>query len=262
MNANPLNTAVLTVASYDGPPFSGNPPETLEYFMASAKRVGIDLAYFSVSEHKSNYQSKVHNLSIELEHISPKYEYILFTDSRDCIFLKPLDAICTTFNDIGWPMVMSAQLQSQPHVDPGWVARFGRCSVGNDFPNSGLWMCRRDLLVKYLAELKRLHTLMLEGKLHSNVRVLADSDQFLWQTAYLERAIQMRVDHERRMFFTFEDQKYYLGDFVDYAKCKEPNPITTIIGTTPSIAHFPGRASQMIPWFYALLKLDQLDAMP
>lgn len=267
LNATPSNTAVATVDEYvhsaHAPAYSGAKPETVEYFYASAKRLGITTRRIqSTFEEDTNYRRKVTDVLAEIPSFGPEFEYILFADSRDCIFLKSLDAICTTFNDIGWPMVMSAQQACVPHVDPGWVSRFGTHGSGWNYPNSGLWMCQRDHLVKNLKTLERVKEQIEAGKIMSAEKSCLISDQFVWQAAYVEREIQMRLDHERRLFGNFDDQSYYAGDFVDFERCKEPTPLVLKNGSSPAIAHFPGRASQMIPWFYKLLKLDQLDAMP
>lgn len=267
MSATPTNTAVISLRSYGhdvlAPAYTrrGIEPETAKYLVASAERFKINVISYGV-DYKNNYDSKISELEKRIDAFGPEVEYFLWVDSRDCIFLKSLDRICNTFNEIGWPMVMSAQQACVPHADPGWAARFGVHDSGWNYPNSGLWMCQRDALVKNLKTLERMKTRIEAGTVSSAVKQCLISDQFVWQAAYVEREVQMRLDHERRLFFNFDDHAYYAGDFVDFEKCKEPQPLTLLNGSSPAIAHFPGRASQMIPWFYALLKQDALNAMP
>jgi hypothetical protein len=260
MNATPANTAVVTLYNY-----SDWIPETAEFFYRSALRLGYEVVTFKHGHHIDNYTEKVVGLRDDVASLDAKYEYVLYVDCRDAVFLKPLADVCATFNALGWPILFSAKNHCAPHIDPGWASRFGRSGSGYDFLNAGVFMAERSALTAALHRLDGIKQLILDDRVDSAVGFLTYSDQFVWQAAYVERALPIGLDHYGRLVHNFSSKSFYLGgkpeeygDGLDLPRCRAPHPVTLRNGSTPAIVHFPGAISHMIPYFYTLLELDLL----
>jgi hypothetical protein len=182
-------------------------------------------------------------------------EYILYVDSRDILFLRPLDHICSMFNQIGAPLFFSTENKCAPHRDPAWAGRFPSQPEGFRFHNGGVYMAERATLVHALGQLRKARDMVALDKVASSEPSLATNDQHLWQAASLEGLIQTKLDSKQELFCSF-----HMCEFDDFVWCNSDNetPLVLKNGSCPAIAHFAGERGPTIQMFWHLLKTGSL----
>lgn len=264
MKSTPENTAVTTILAYQG---EENIPLTFGFMQASAKRLGIPLMHmltgqpfiFRVREFDMSFDNKVLKLWDEIQKLPEQYEYILFSDSRDTLFLRPLSVICEAYNKIGWPILISATRNCAHHIDPGWLARFGVKQSGFNYLNSGMWMAERQMLGRAVEKMRSLAVLVKADRIASSLPSLHNNDQHMWQTCYVESSVPIRLDFDHVIFNNSHQCRI---DEYDWSKSCEETPVVMSNGSCPSIIHFAGSASAALPFVAWTLNLVKPGIIP
>jgi hypothetical protein len=262
--ATPENTAVVTIMAYAD---DSKVPATCNFMLASAKRVGIKPHIFLRGEDyifpepdlDPHYEYKINRLRPHLERLPYHYDFILFFDARDVLFVKPLEAICDDFNSLRFPIVHSADTHCYPHLDTGWHSRFSKTSTGFNYLNSGLWMGERDAIMRAFCKLDELRELVKDDMIQSSFPRAHHNDQHVWQTAYLEQSFPMRLDFTQIVFNS--GHRTPLTDYDFYLSTPE-TPIVLRNGSRPGIVHFAGQASIVLPYFAWLMNIVPAPTIP
>jgi hypothetical protein len=249
VNATPENTAVVTISCYD------QAPDTVGLMLESAKRLGIRVTVFSDKPKSDWMRLKVTYLLKCIRILPPEIEHVLYVDSRDVLFVRPMDAICDVFNAIGWPMLMSAENKCWPHRDPAWSLRFPYCPRGFNYHGAGVFMGERDAVESSLMALHEVSRRVRSDKVPSSAPFLFRDDQHLWQAASLEGNVDVRLDSKQELFCSFHMNEW--GDYC-WGKSTPHYPVVTSWGPIPSIVHFASVKSASIHMFYNLLVQDKL----
>jgi len=242
-------------------------PYTYGFFYQSAERLRVPLRVVGRGEDfeieprppgtqtPCTYWQKICRLSEHIRALPREAEFVLYVDSRDCLFLRPLSAICEDFNRFNWPIVISTEKHCAPHIDPGWCERFKKYPSGSNWINTGLFMGERGALEDAFDRLKEMSELVRNDKVSSSVPFLHKDDQHLWQACYLEDSMPIRLDHESRLFCTATWVPF--GDY-DFTKSTSDTPVVLKNGSAPSVIHFCGSGSVAIPFFAWVLNLAPL----
>jgi hypothetical protein len=266
MTATPYNTAVVCLLNYK----EGEIPATCAFFQKSAARLGISPMVFGRGDtfgsntltpdhpeflYHNSFNAKVTRLAKHIATIPPEFKYILYVDARDSLFVRSLWAICDEFNRTGWPLLFGAGPINHPHVDPGWLGRFRQNKTGIKFLNAGVWMAERGALEEAFDKLEVVSSMVKENEIPSSASFLHDNDQHVWQAAYAEEMLPIRLDFERQIFMNMDHSD--ISDF-DFSKSTEDAPVVLKNGSRPSIIHFPGISSVALPFFAWFLRIAPL----
>lgn len=263
-SATPQNTAVCTILAYPG---DENIPTSFGFMQASCQKFGIHLHWFlagqqflfKVKEIDMSFENKISRFWDEIDKLSAKFKYILFVDARDVLFVRPLQVVCDGYNRIGWPILMSATRKCSHHIDPAWQARFGTHRSGFNFLNSGMWMAERGALATAIKHLRELSSLVQQDKVFCSFPPLWNNDQHLWQTAYVERTVPIRLDHDQEVFNNFHQLDISEYDF-DKSSCE--TPVVLKNGSKPAILHFAGQATVALPFVAWTLNIVPPGVIP
>lgn len=253
MKSTPQNTAVVTLAAYR------TIPKSAQLFFESAERHGVKVVRFGVgttfASRYDYYHEKVTMLRQHIASLPSDVKFVLYTDSRDCLFLRGLDVICDEFNRRGRPILMSSERGCWPHRDPGWMDRFPRSHFGFNFPCAGTFMAEREALNQALLDLDLIQQEVIARKLPSAEPACVTDDQFLWQCAYVFKRASMALDFEQSVFHVVSDDM----DSVDFPTCGETFMLKN--GSQPAIIHFSGQRSIALPMFDLLMKMRKLSEL-
>lgn len=251
MNATPENTAVVTVLCYP----HDQVPVTYGFMYQSAERLGIQLHVFGRNEPFESFLSaKIIRLWKWITSLPNHFQYVLFVDSRDTLFARPLADICEEFNAIGSPLIMSGEYRAYPGCHTDWEARFTKYPSGVNFHNTGGFIGHRDTLVCALRLLENMSHLLKDGCTMGYANYFED-DQHLWQLAAIMNVVPIRVDHEQRIFDTASVTP--IGHY-DFYKATPAAPVVLKNGSRPCILHFTGPAVCAIPYAAWTLQLVPL----
>ncbi len=262
--ATPENTAVVLLLNYK----EDEVPVTYGFLYQSALRVKIPLMVFGRGEDyddglerpngqrtPTSYYQKVERLSTHVESLPPQARYVLYVDARDCLFVRPLKAICDDFNDFGWPIVFSADRDCYPHYDPGWKDRFKKQPNGYNFLNAGVFMAERTALEQAFDNIRDMSKLVENDLIPSSAPFYFRDDQHLWQAMYVEERVPIKLDYRSSLFCNASLMEH--DNFV-FTKSTEETPVVLRNGSTPSVIHFSGGGSLAIPYFAWVLNLVPL----
>jgi hypothetical protein len=243
LNATTENTAVVTILSYP----AGKVPPTTRYFVETANKFGIKVFKFGDGHvHRNWLETKVTLFSQWIGRLESKYEYVLYLDACDVLFLKPLQAICDEFNAIGSPIVMSAETFAYPFTDEIWEKRHPQFPSGFNYPNAGCLMGHKKSILHALNVLSHLSNQIEKRFIDFIPHHYFNDDQILWQVAYVLGLVPMVVDHENRLFHSATNTKC---DRYDFTKITPENPVVMDNGSCPSTIHFSGNGRCAIPDF-------------
>lgn len=241
LTATPDNTAVVTAFSY------AVVPPTCRFLVESAGKVGIQIIRFGKDEpFTSLAQLKVVRLIQWLSHLEARFEYVLFIDSRDSLFIRPLSAICDTYNGIGSLILMAGEPDVWPMHEEQWAKRHPQFPSGLNCLNSGGFIGHRATLINALCVLADIYGRVKTGGFSDIPEHFGDNDQMLWQIAYVNGMIPLRVDHEQRIFVTATNTP---PDDYDWVASGEVAPLVMKNGSRPSVIHFAGNAWCAMPFF-------------
>lgn len=255
--ATPENTAVVCLLNYR----NEEVPATYGFFYESAMRAGIKVEVFGRGEvygpsgprpgsphwpFHNSYEAKILRLSKHIESLPANARYVLYVDARDTMFLRPLKDICDTYNHIGWPIVFGATAKNNPHHDPAWLERFKKHKSGFNYLNAGMFMAERIALEDAFTRLADMHDRIERDEIDSSAKFLAVNDQHVWQAAYVEGELPIRLDHKQELFLNAHQTQY---EDYDYSLSSQKSPIVMRNGSKPSVIHFPGYSSVAIPFF-------------
>ena len=266
MISTPENTAVVTILAYTE---RNDIPLTVNFMQASAKKNGISLMQllqgqnyiYNEKEIDMSFDNKLIRLWSEVKNMPSRYTHILYLDARDTLFVRGLGVICRKYNEIGWPIVISASRVCQHHRDPGWHARFGKHASGWDYINAGVWMAERQALSEAIEKMTALSALVKDDKIASSYPALWNNDQHLWQTAYVEHSFPLRVDFDRSLFCNYHQTPF--AD-LDYSKSTPETPVVLKNGQAPCIVHLAGMSAEFAPvlaWFLGIVKPPEIPAL-
>lgn len=241
MKSTPHNTAVCGINAWpDGA------PEGVKLHLLSAAEMGIPLKTFSFGEFNPNsrgsFFTMVTRFAAALEHLEPVYEYVLYADTRDVLFVRPLDEICAQFNEFNSPFVMGAEPGCWPDNRPEFSSRFPKISpYGFDYPNCGVWMGERARLKKMFNLLENVRAEILDGKHGTDVK-WHDVAQYNWQVLALTAPIAFSLDREAQMISNYSWTPEGLKSFDEHG--------AKVGDSRPSILHFPGGHEEMLKETY------------
>jgi len=258
MNATPENTAVCTIMFY---PEGAIIPVSVQWMYESAKKAGCEIQEFRKLQSVAYVPHESFNMKVMEFHeftkaLPDKFEYILYVDARDVLFVQPMAAVCRKFNRIGWPIVISGSNLCFPHVDPGWSERFKRFESGYNFINAGMWMAERSAWDDAYERLIESSELVRHNKVPSSSPELYVNDQHCWQTTYLRDAVPIRIDHEQELFNSFHKTEF---DLFDFEKCTPETPIVFKNGSKPAVIHFAGKWTTAMPYVAAYCRIISLN---
>lgn len=257
MNATPQNTAVVSNLCYR---HAADIPNTTRLMHESARRMGMGVKVFE-DEYPEKFDFamlKVNLLQRHIANLPLDVKYILYVDSRDVLFLKPLAAICAMYNSFDTPLLFSAENKCAPHRDPAWAARFPKQPHGFNFHNGGVYMGERQMLNEAFDQLKLVRELVKHERIVSCAPFLDWNDQHLWQAASVEGMVKTTLDSKQELFCSFHMCEW--SDF-DWRACNERHPLVLKNGSCPAIVHFAGERGPTIEMFWHLLKTDQLSEL-
>lgn len=206
------NTVFACVAAWP------NWQEKIDVYYRSAVKQGINLEVLDRGEPwKGYYQHKILNLKSWMQSLKnnrPNIEYIVFTDARDAVYIKPQKSILNSlrpFKD-GQVLLMTNQRHPWP-LQTQWFAEEIIRNFGADgYVNSGCCAGHIDTYIKLLDECIALHERLESGDVRdeNEKRILScvhkshlDSDQFHIQAMQILCPKLIAVDTECRVFAGF-----------------------------------------------------------
>jgi hypothetical protein len=216
MNVNEKNTVFITVAAWQ------DWMSKMDVFLRSAEKQGIEVELLDKAmQWYGYYQHKVVRLRDHLYSLTQnrtEIQYIIFTDARDVVFIKPKPAIFSLLNDADDEKVLFAldnKLQTWP-MPKTWLAHRIALKFGIDgIANSGCYAGRIDRVIALLSECMRIHCSLelgdvqqpsIESMLYNEiVPEYLSSDQFHIHAVQALWSNLIAVDHRRQVFACFKD---------------------------------------------------------
>jgi hypothetical protein len=241
------NTAVLTVAAYKPAAIR----ERIAYLAYSARKQDIWLRVQAVGETFDHYRTKIVNLRKWISDLPNRFSHVVFVDCKDVLFARSLGALCDGFNEIGAPIVFSAESICLPIVDTEWRERFPAAPGNRRWLNSGMWMARRAAALSAFDVIidlsRRLNSPAPDEQLADiwKWRHLPDSDQIFWQICHLKELFPIYPDHDYRLFANIATMDRRLGSSNNNDFILDPVAGSVKLksnGCQPSVLHFSGTA--------------------
>ncbi|HEV8551142.1 MAG TPA: hypothetical protein VGQ57_18970 [Polyangiaceae bacterium] len=234
----PRSLSVLTIAAYP----EDRVPSELGLLARSARKAGVELAVCFVGERYSSHREmKVHRLLPVVRALDTPL--VAYVDGRDSVFLAGAPRIERSFGELRSGVVVSAEAASWPIYDRAWIARFPEHPSGCRWPNAGQWMGERQHVIGALEALAELATRSARGApALERCRRVAHDDQILWQTAWLDGLVDLKLDYDGCIFRNVNTLDTSLIDNRDFDFGEEL--VFRASGQSPSILHFSGDAAQ------------------
>jgi hypothetical protein len=229
---------VCTVARY--PPRAAD--VALTALRASAARQGIALTVFGVGETcATSYERKAVRFKADVEAQAGRYDYVLYTDASDSVFLGPLPELFEKYRASRAALLLSAEVTCWPF--PELAEDFferGRFR----FPNAGGFIGRTDALLDGLGRLLRLAAGAPYANHLTSTRV---SDQGAWSYALAKGAVVAGLDWRCDVFQTTAGVEDGL------LAVEGGRVVNRLTGTRPSVLHFNGSDKRSMPAFLCKL---------
>lgn len=214
MNPSCENTIFACVAAWS------DWREKIDVFYRSAQKQGIRLEILDKEcSWQGYYRHKIVNLRnwiLAIREKRPDIKYVVFTDSRDVVYIKPAETLLDNLRmfDDEKVLFMANQMHPWP-MRIKWLSEKIVRKFGPDgFANSGCCAGRIDTYLKLLDECVSLHERLLTGQISGSgderniflkmQRSYLDSDQFHIQTLQVLRAELISVDTGRKVFAGFD----------------------------------------------------------
>lgn len=217
MKADSSNTSFVTIGAW--PDWQSK----MDVFLRSAgkQRIGVEVlergeAWFGYYHHKI---IRLRDTLLDWRRGRPHLRYVIFTDSRDVVFIKSREAILSLLDDADDEKVLFSldnKLRTWP-MERIWLAHRIALKFGIDgIVNSGCYAGRTDRVVEMLTECIRIHDTLVSGAVESNTiesLLLAEvekrhlsSDQFHLHAMQALWSDLVDVDVRRRVFACFRDE--------------------------------------------------------
>lgn len=214
MKANRENVLFISIAAWH------NWKRKTEIFLKSAEKHGIDVELLDKGRRwQGFYYHKISRLSETLRAIRkerPQLEYVVYTDARDVVFIKPLEEILASINKLDLNKVWFNV--DKPRTWP-FQARWFDDEVAKHYGrdgvvNAGCYVGRIEKVLTLLEECVQLHSQLLDPYFNANAvvsrlvqemqpRYLQD-DQYHLQVLQALGSSTIAVDKERRVFACFD----------------------------------------------------------
>jgi len=191
--------ALVTVGAYTRDAIKNK----LRYLFRSAALRGILVHVACIGEqYQSHYENKVVRLKRFVEALPSAYGIVAYLDGVDGFVLGTEEEIIDTFLDFNSPGVCGTEDCCWPVRDDRFRNMFTQGT--HRFLNAGTWIGSREWVQRSLAELQSMHFELKTGAWPSYAsgrrRRAIFNDQLLWQIAYLENRITLRLDTEWHLF--------------------------------------------------------------
>ena len=215
MNVNENNTVFLTVAAW--PDWETK----TEIFLRSAKKQDVPVELLDKNEPwKGYYHHKIVRMKERLaawQNIRPEIKYVVFTDSRDVVYVKPKREILSLLADASDEKVLFAldnRFRTWP-MQKTWLAHRIALKYGFDgVLNSGCYAGRIDHVIELFSECIRIHEILVTGNrsMNSVLKMVHNelkpeylySDQFHLHVAQALWSDRIAVDEPRKVFACFK----------------------------------------------------------
>lgn len=254
--ATPANVAVVTLAIY--PRRVGK--EKLKMLAYSSRKfeIWLNVLQRESGEKYSHSRFKTMERYQWLKQLPEHFEYILFVDGSDTLFCKPLSHLCSEYNAMNADIVIGAENECFPEGAKAWREQFPPHKENRRWINSGLFMGKRTAVITALERLFELYQ-RLQGKDPTGLEDVwrlrkhtAQSEQILWQIAYIKRYFSIKMDSDCRLFANVTTQDLRLIDNNTYDITPGDLKLKSN-GNRPSILHFSGSGDGVIQQWASFL---------
>ena len=188
---------------------------------AAQNAVDINIHRFD-SGYKSFFQAKVEELSAFLNKATISGQVVMYVDSTDVLFLKPLNGVVDAFRNFSSKIVFGAEKICFPAKREKEFS-FDPSYENNRFLNAGCFIAERDYLLESLEFLKK-----------KNLTVRSDNDQSLWIDSFLDRELEILLDYKCEIF-----QNCSWKSEVDIER-KDGVVFNSVSKYSPYVLHYPG----------------------
>lgn len=216
---------VCTVAAYRGCDiYSG-----VSNLIRSCARFGIQIHIFGFDQYwHSLYHTKMMSTLFGLLSLQDEYDRVLFMDSVDTIWVRPLDEFAHLADSFSG-VIVNAERTCWPDVN--LANRYPSCSTDYKYLNSGLFTGKMKDIIDCLNKVRNI------GPVYNN------DDQGAWTIAYLNGLININLDSNCVLF-----QSLYGNPESELLFDEDNQLINTMTNTYPSIlhAHGPSKTTSLL----------------
>jgi hypothetical protein len=216
MNVNEKNTIFITIAAW------ADWESKLDVYLRSAKKQSIQVELLDKEiQWKGYFYHKIYLLRkrlLEWQTTRSDIRYVIFTDARDVVFIKPKQTILTLLGEVDEEKVLFAldnKLRTWP-MNKIWLVQRITLRYGIDgIINSGCFAGRIDRIIELLTECVRIHENLVSAKIipHTIEAMIyaeledkyLDSDQFHFHIVQAKWSNLIDIDVNRRVFACFRD---------------------------------------------------------
>ncbi len=201
-----------------------------------------DEEYRVFSKGENDYYSKLFfyktiKLVRELEKIANTTQHILFLDALDTAIIKDKQTILERFNSFNCDIVLGAEKGLWPVTE--FTSQYQNINVTHDtkYLNSGTYIGKTEKIIE------ALHRIIAFGR----DKVL--EDQGAWTRLFLSNEMNIKIDYDRKLFFSTHESKEKL--------VLEEGQFKGFMDTDPCVVHDNGPYNDVLTFKLAEhLKID------